>query len=203
MTTFEEFLPVVQPIVEQVASEYGRKTWRHGATNEDYSQELYCYLIENEQQVAEWLAEYEPKQFERFLARVLRNECKDYARDIKAQALGFERRDEFFYSRGEVKALLPAVFDPEAWLNPPQSEGRTEKRPSEGNNWATTLADVAAALDKLDAEDQVIEVPFVWPHRKPESRRNANPHRPASPEVTNSSGLPISVSSCVHLVWPS
>ena len=84
------------------------------------------------------------------------NECRDYMRDIRSQALGFERRDEFFYSRGEVKALLPAMFDPEKWLDPPQSAGRTAKAPSEGNNWLATLSDLSRAFDQLEVADQVL-----------------------------------------------
>lgn len=154
--TFETFWPELQPMVDSIAAEFGRKNHQYGADAADYAQELCIYLIENEDQVVEWLEEYEPKHFDRFLARVLRNECIDYSRDVRSQTLGYERRDEFFYSKNEVKALLPAMFDPEKWLEPPQSEGRSTKAPAEGGNWIATLADLSRAFDQLSLDDQVM-----------------------------------------------
>ena len=152
MTYLESF----QPLVESIASRYGARHRVHGAEGADFAQELYIWLWENQGRVLEWAEEYESKHFDRHIAKVLENECKDYARDIKAQALGHQRNDEWFYSRGELKALLPAVFDPEAWTNPPQSDGRSPSRPAEGNNWATTLADISRAFDQLNVADQVL-----------------------------------------------
>ncbi|MGZ6788320.1 MAG: hypothetical protein ACXVGN_00155 [Mycobacteriaceae bacterium] len=156
MTTFEQFWPAVQNIVTQVANEYGRRNRIHGADPDDYGQELVVWLIENQDQVAAWFEELEPKEFEKYVAQALRNQSADYSLDIKAQATGYERSDLYFYTKGELKSLLPAVFDESKWLEPPQSEGRSTKAQSEGNNWVTTLADVSRALGTLHADDRDI-----------------------------------------------
>lgn len=150
--------PSLEPMIESIAAEFGRKFHQYGADAEDFSQELYLWLFENGGKVAEWLdpEKFDPKDGERLLAKSLRNEALDYGVDIKAQCVGYERRDLHWYSKGEVKALLPAIFNPDAWENPPQSEGRSTKSPSEGGNWVTTLADVAQAFEQLDASDRSI-----------------------------------------------
>jgi hypothetical protein len=153
---FEQFLPQVQGIVEKVATEYGREFHTYGADRADFEQEMYLYLIEHEDRVAGWLEDRELRDASRFIAKVLRNECKDYGRDVKAQALGFERQDEYFYSPGEVRYLLDAMFDKRKWLEPPESDGRSTKKPAEGNNWVTTLADVAQAYALLNEADQLL-----------------------------------------------
>src|SRR5690606_26210954 len=72
----------------------------------------------------------------------------------KAQAVGYERSDLYFYTTGELRVLLDSVFDQQAWHNPPQSDVRSQKSPAEGNNWLTTLADVSLAFKKLPREDR-------------------------------------------------
>ena len=149
-------LDSVAPMVQQIAGEFGRTNRVHGADAEDFVQELWCWVLENEEQVLEWLDPEvtDPKVGEKMLAKSLRNECRDYAVDIKSQALGYERADLHWYSKGEVRSLLPTVFNPDAWEEPPMSEGRSTKAPSEGGNWLATLADIAQAFGKLPAEDQ-------------------------------------------------
>jgi hypothetical protein len=151
-------LESLEPMIESIAAEYGRRHRVHGADLEDFGQELRLWVIKNEAKVLEWLDPelWEPKAGEKMLAKSLRNEAKDYGVDIKAQAVGYERSDLHWYSKGEVKSLLPNVFNPDAWQEPPKSEGRSTKAPSEGGNWVTTLADVAQAIAKLDLYDQSI-----------------------------------------------
>jgi len=153
---FEAFLPQLQGVVEQIATEYGRLHHTHGADRADFEQEMFVYLIEHEDRVTEWLEDREIRDATRFIAKVLRNECKDYARDVKAQSLGFNREDEFFYTPGEVRYLLDAMFDKDKWLEPPETDGRSSKRQSEGNNWIATLADLAQAYERLSAADRLL-----------------------------------------------
>lgn len=154
---FETLWETLEPTAISVANRYGSKCARYGADREDFLQELTVWVFQNMELLTTKAEEIgDDAQFIRWVARAFDNEARDYRRDIKSQSLGYERRDEFFFSRGEVKALLPAMFDPEAWLNPPQSDGRTAKTPAEGNNWATTLADLSSAYDKLDGPDRVL-----------------------------------------------
>lgn len=151
-------LSELEPMIAEIASEFGRRHKVHGADIEDFQQELRVWILENQTQVATWLdpEQWEPKDGTKMLARALRNECKDYAVDIKAQAVGYERQDLHFYGKGEVRSLLPAMFNPDAWHEPPQSEGRSVKAPSEGGNWIATLADLSQAYQRLDLYDRSI-----------------------------------------------
>jgi hypothetical protein len=145
------------PLVEAISAEGGRKFNRYGAEQQDFAQELFLWVYQNE----EWLhAKREEigddEQFTRFLAKCLRGEILDYGLDIRAQAGGQDRASAYWYTRGEVAVLLDSVFDREAWLNPPQSDGKSVSDPALGNNWLATLADVARGFDLLDTEDQML-----------------------------------------------
>ena len=151
-----DLLTELAPMVEGIASEFGRSNRVYGAEAGDFSQELYLWIVENEDQVRQWLDPelYGEKEGTRLLAGTLRNRARGCAVDIKAQALGYKTSDLQWYSRNEVKNLLPLVFNEDSWHEPPRSEGRSAKAPSEGGNWIATLADVAQAFAKLKPADQ-------------------------------------------------
>jgi DNA-directed RNA polymerase specialized sigma24 family protein len=153
-----DLLEMLNPMVAQIANEFARTYRTHGAGAEDFRQEMYLWVAENEYKAAAWLdPELTPEaDGVRLLARALRNRCKGYGVNVKAQALGYEVSDLHWYTKGEVRALLPLMFNESAWHEPPRSEGRTAKSPAEGGNWIATLADVAQAFKRLDSEDQHI-----------------------------------------------
>lgn len=157
--TFESLWVEYGPIVDGVAAEYGNKGRRHGAEADDFRQEFVCWMLDKERDG--WLGKKhdeieDPDEFGRFLAQCLRHEGDDYLVDIRDQAGGQPRRGAYFYSTNELKELLPAMFDPKRWHEPPQSEGRTSKSPAEGGNWIATLADVARAYEQLDIVDKAL-----------------------------------------------
>lgn len=152
----DDLLTELSPMVEGIASEFGRSNRIYGAETADFSQELYLWIVKNEHKVRTWLdpESFSEKEANSLLAWSLRREAKHYAVGVKAQALGYERSDLHWYNKGELKALLPLVFNDDAWHEPPQSEGRSAKAPSEGGNWIATLADVAQAFSRLGPADQ-------------------------------------------------
>lgn len=153
--TLTDLWPAIETSVTRIANEYGGKFRQYGAERDDFLQEAWCWLLKNEDLVLRQYEELEEERFDRWLSRCIRNEAIDYGVDIKAQALGYERRDLYFYSEKELESLLDAMFDREAWLHPPQlSEGRSSKTKAEGNNWVATLADVSKAFDSLGQSDQ-------------------------------------------------
>jgi hypothetical protein len=156
--TFEALWIEHEPIVQTVAHEYGNKGHRYGADTDDFRQEFIAWMLDNEGMLADRRAEIEdPDEFGKFLARCLRNEGDDYLVDIRDQAGGQPRRGAYWYTTNELKFLLPAMFDPEKWHEPPQSDGGSSRGrgvPSEGGNWIATLADVAQGFEKLNKDDQ-------------------------------------------------
>lgn len=155
---FESLWIEYEPIVHTVAYEFGNKGHRYGAHADDFRQEFVAWMLDNERKLSAKRDTFEdPDAFGRYLAQALRNEGSDYLVDIRDQAGGQPRRGAYWYSTGELKYLLPSMFDPEKWLHPPQGDGsstRGKNVPSEGNNWVTTLADVSRGFMALSDEDQ-------------------------------------------------
>lgn len=101
--------------------------------------------------------------FERIVGFVLYDEANIYARKEKAARLGYSAADEFFYAKATIEDLLSAMFDRDAWMNPPTEHGnaRSGRALNEGNNWLATLADIGRAYDLLDEKDrQVLALKF-------------------------------------------
>jgi RNA polymerase sigma factor (sigma-70 family) len=128
-----ELLESLEPMILGIAQEYGRKFHIYGADSSDYAQELRIWVLENVDKVNE-----------------------GYGLEVKAQAVGYKVGDLVFYTENEITHLLSLVFDPEKWHEPPQSEGRSTKAPSEGGGWIATLADIAQGIERLDESDQQI-----------------------------------------------
>jgi hypothetical protein len=154
-------LSELEPIVQSVAGDFARKFGRYGVEREDVSQELWTWVVKHPGKITEWSAE---EHFEKILAKTLRHEANAYSQRAKADALGYSVSDLAWYSRNELKALLTAMFDPEAWTEPPVSEdgGRSRRgNPAEGGNWIALLADVAQAYNRLSTEDKAL---LAWFH---------------------------------------
>lgn len=144
----------ITPIIESVASEMGRRYSRFGADRDDLAQEAYLWLYDHPQKVADFLDD--DKHGHKKLALTLRRELQDYGESVKAQHLGYSRDDLYYFHKGEVRALLDAMFDEEAWTEPPVSDGGPTGRrdPATGGGWIATLADVSQGFAKLSAEDR-------------------------------------------------
>lgn len=153
----------ITPIIESVASEYGRRYAHYGYDREDVSQALHLWIFDHPDKVTEVL-EMDARDSDRMLARILRNEAHDLGEDAKAQHLGYSRDDLVFYSKAMVRELLPSMFDDEAWTHPETSDVETERKhrsaPAEGGNWVATLADVSRAYDSLEHEDRDLLAAF-------------------------------------------
>jgi DNA-directed RNA polymerase specialized sigma24 family protein len=156
---FEVLWAEYEPLVQSLAYEFGAKGHRWGAEHDDFRQEFVCWMLREEPKLKRKRAEItDADQFGKWLARCLRNEGNDYLVDIRDGAGGQPRHGAYWYSEAEVKELLPSMFDPEKWHEPPVSDGggRVNRIPAEGGNWIATLADVARAYDSLNIEERDI-----------------------------------------------
>lgn len=165
MTIPDELISTLGPVVESVGADLGRRYWKYGATQEDMAQQGWLWIFQHPAKVVEWFDDenFTAAAASRLLARSIRNECEQYGQDLKAQAVGYNRDDLAYYTRGMVRDLLPAMFDPESWLNPEVSadgERRTKSAAAEGGNWVATLADVSQAYAKLEVEDRDLLAAF-------------------------------------------
>lgn len=155
--------------MESVSQRFGAQCHKYGADHEDFKHEAVCWMLKRENALGHTLADIGADEFEKYLARCLSHELGEHAVRLRFQASGQDPRDAYFYSIAELKALLPSVFDRSKWLEPPQyedSSSRSKGIPSHGNNWVTTLADVAQAFDKLSHADRSLLRSFHKDGRK-------------------------------------
>lgn len=148
---------ILPTIAHRVA---GQQRFRGHVEADDLTQQAWEWLLRNHHKYRRWERENkdDPEQLERLLVATVTNELTYFARRERAHHLGYNPADEFFYDRAMLEELIAAVYDPDAWHNPPKPTdgGRRSKAPSEGNGWVATLADVSAALVRLTHEDRTI-----------------------------------------------
>lgn len=145
------------PLLTQAAREVVRQ-FAGFVTLDDLQQEAFLWALANPKKVKEYLEDEDQKQGSRMLYAGVRNRLRWYATRQKAQASGYSPADLAYYSVDQIeKELLPAVFDPEQWANPPkgeQDEVRSRRDPAHGGGWMAMLADVADAMGKLPARSR-------------------------------------------------
>jgi RNA polymerase sigma factor (sigma-70 family) len=122
---------------------------------DDILQEIHLWIAGHGDKIEDWLEQ--GKLGENKLARSMKHAALRYAQKQKAQYLGYETRDLYYYELGLIKNTLGLIWDEEAWSSPPQrvEEAKVKHRaPSEGNNYAATLADISRAVTRLPTADQ-------------------------------------------------
>lgn len=142
MKTFEDFHPLLASTIAGIATEYGRKAGWYGATHEDFSQEMVAWLLDNEKRIAARFSE-SVEEATRYVAKCLRNECKDHLATLRGQATGDARENQYDYGRDELKVLLQLLF--------------SEVDPEHATLQITeSVSDVLKGLAQLSNEDQAI-----------------------------------------------
>lgn len=133
---------------------------------DDIAQELRLWWIEHQRTVKRYL-ESEERDERGKLQTALNREAEKYCRAIKAQVEGYKPDDEYFYTSGQVRELLPLVFKPELMVQDTQPDegGRIKsgKPANEGNNLQAMVQDVARGLEALSGEQRrLIEDVFLF-----------------------------------------
>jgi hypothetical protein len=114
---------------------------------DDFKQELTGWCLEDEKRAARlWAAPWW------FRNRRLWTIGERYARKVKAQALGYEIEDEFFYSPEVLKRLLPDVFDHDSEA-PVKGTEEVKGKAELTMEWETMIADVRRALELIGNAD--------------------------------------------------
>ena len=140
--TFEDFHPLLASTIAGIATEYGRKANWYGANREDFAQEMIAWLLDNERGVGKRFAE-DAEKATAYVAKCLRNECKDHLSALRGQATGQNNEPQYDYGREELKVLLQLM------LNPIDAPAQTE-------TIAESIADVERAFEQLHYEDRTI-----------------------------------------------
>lgn len=152
----DEHFAIADEVAQFVATEYVRIFWPF-CDREDILQDLRLWALDHPTQVNRWCEEsYDDREAGRILGRAMRNAAHRHCANEKAEQLGYRTDDLAYYSKGEIKDLLPAMFDTDAWTNPPRdiTERVTRKPPAEGGGWLATLSDVSKGYDALTLDDR-------------------------------------------------
>jgi RNA polymerase sigma factor (sigma-70 family) len=139
---FEDFHPLLASTIAGIATEYGRKGHWLGANGDDFTQEMVSWLLDNESTVAARFSG-STEQATSYVAKCLRNECKDYLARLRKQAIVDSGDTQYDYGRDELKLLVQLMF------NPADAERLSV-------TVVESVADVARAYAALSDEDQSI-----------------------------------------------
>jgi len=134
---------------------------------DDVRQELLLWCFKRKDKIEQWLDhdvdDEEYRDGVKQLARTLNRQAEKYCRKRKAQKLGYEMRDEQFYSPESISVLLPFAYSDVTETRDttkPRVQG-SGGNPSEGGNYVVQLFDVRIALGKLDRYDyDVLQLKF-------------------------------------------
>jgi RNA polymerase sigma factor (sigma-70 family) len=151
----------VSDIVAQVARIVHRKYHPYFDVA-DVRQELLLWCVRRQDKIAQWISpNQKPEDLKaglKHLGKTLTRQADKYCRRAKAQKLGYEIRDEQYYSVATLEDMLPLIWSEVLETRAPNSDevvtgGGT---PSEGGNYVIQLFDVRRAVHKLDPMDQLV-----------------------------------------------
>lgn len=160
-------MAVVDPWLKEsreIAVTVARKVHRRYHTYfdvQDVTQELMVWVLKRQDKIKEWLdhplESDEYKMGVRKLGKTLTRNADKYCRRMKAQKLGYEVRDEQYYSPISLSELLPFV-----WSDVVETRDASKPKvsgggnPAEGGNYVIQLFDIRRALKKLDPQDKLV-----------------------------------------------
>lgn len=127
---------------------------------QDVRSELIEWAYKNNAKVHEWLAEEDKKVLKSniwILNKRLRKQGERFCRKQKAQSLGYHHTDEWFYTKGIVRELLPVTMSGE-WRDTlrgqPEGGRKPPREPSTGNNLPAMVIEIDRAIPKLSKDQQ-------------------------------------------------
>lgn len=146
--------------VEEMVATVGYSVWRRYRKYvelADLKQELMLFSWRKREKIAEYLVRDEEesplrkRQGEAAYMKSLSRAAERYCRKMKAQAVGYSPRDEFFYSRTLLEDLIGVMVNGMSDMAQQTDERtRTARDPSEGGNTQAMMADLKIALEALD-----------------------------------------------------
>jgi hypothetical protein len=149
---------VIEDEVEAASARAGRR-FAGFVTADDVKQVLWEWVLAAPKKIARWHDEKDNEGFLHILGAVLYDEANYFGRKARADQLGYRLGDEFYYTKGMLRSLLPSVYNKSEWSDPPkwaksESSGRSGKALNEGGGWMATMADISRALSRIPKADQ-------------------------------------------------
>lgn len=156
----EDTVKILSGVVNSIAGKLGRK-YRGFYDRDDAVGDAWEFLVKKSEMVSDRIVDAEDKrrlrEGENYIARALLRNGERIARRAKSQRLGYETQDEVFYSEQQIIELLGIMFGEAQQVEelPSEVKRRRAGHPS-GMNMEATLADVEAALLKIDADERAV-----------------------------------------------
>lgn len=152
----EELYERFDPLVSTIANQFHRQFPM--IERDEVYQHLWLWFLTKKNKTAEWLALEDQKQADRLFTRSLKNHGLEFCRIEKAKIEGYDPDDEFFYTNGFIKLLLPAVLSDD-WKRiqqvlDPSGTKSAKSIASESADWIAYAADIRKAFGKLEERDQ-------------------------------------------------
>jgi DNA-directed RNA polymerase specialized sigma24 family protein len=148
---------------------------------EDIHSEIWIWILKNEEKVRDLL---EDDTGSSKLSFYMRTAGRRYCLTEKAHTCGYSVQDLYFYTRDQLKELLPSVFDEYRGLATPlrSTAGRLSPPPTTSGGVAATLADIAQALNKIPERDYNT---LVWRYKYDWTDEALGVELDCSPEAAN------------------
>ena len=151
-----EITEEIQDYITNVVAAYAR---RNAIIDpRDIHQHLYLMWYEQAKNVAKYLADEDSERGNAKLLRAMSNWAANYCIAETAAICGYKAEDVCFYSKKQLRALLPMLGDTNAWTSlavRPSDGGRQCAAPlAERGEELAVLADLRAGFEKLNDRDR-------------------------------------------------
>lgn len=143
--------------IARVASQRTSRIHRGLVSNDDVYQHLNLWSVEHWHKIEEWEGQ-DSLVFK--LRRTFNNEGQKFAAKERAFKSRSSVGDSFYYTHEVLQELLKDVWNYEGWAQSSTTNDADfiskSTKPSEGNNRQALLADVSAAMARLNDADRLL-----------------------------------------------
>jgi len=158
----QEYITEYDALVASLAVEYHRRYPMLEVL--DIRQVLWLWFLTHSRKYAEWSA-LDRKDKDKLIAKSLRNAALKFCEKEKANTVGYELIDVYYYDATVIEAFLPSIIS-ETYEMPAKIKDLNFKfnksEPSnDGNNWLVLRSDIAAAYYRLsEAKQNILRIKF-------------------------------------------
>ena len=148
-------------MVNTLAAEYSRKYTM--IERDDIAQELWVWFVGHPHKYKEW-SELERKDMDKLIAKSLRNAALKFCEREKANKIGYDVTDLYYYNTAVVEVFLPNIIA-ESYEIPTKikdlGDSVKSSEISDGMNWLVLRSDIASAYYRLpEAKQNVLRLRF-------------------------------------------
>jgi len=158
----QEYITEYDALVASLAVEYHRRYPMLEVL--DIRQVLWLWFLTHSRKYVEWSA-LDRKDKDKLIAKSLRNAALKFCEKEKANTVGYELIDVYYYDATVIEAFLPSIIS-ETYEMPSKIKDLNFKfnksEPSnDGNNWLVLRSDIAAAYYRLsEAKQNILRIKF-------------------------------------------